>query len=57
MNSARPQAMLQIPPKPVKEYKLILSAAQERRLSWILLGAMPGGALLLGGLVWLKRRR
>jgi hypothetical protein len=53
----RPQAMLQIPPKPVKEYRLIISTAQQRRLNWILLGAMPGGALLLGGLVWLRRRR
>jgi hypothetical protein len=53
----RPSATLQIPPKPVKEYRLVMSAAQQRRLNWILLGGLPGGALLLGGLVWLKRRR
>jgi hypothetical protein len=53
----RPQAMLQIPPKPVKEYRLIMSNTQQRQLTWILLAGMPGGALLFGGLVWLRRRR
>ena len=53
----RPSATLQIPPKPVKEYRLVMSAVQQRQLNWILLGGLPGGALLLGGLVWLKRRR
>jgi hypothetical protein len=53
----RPSATLQIPPKPVKEYRLVMSAVQRRQLNWILLGGLPGGALLLGGLVWLKRRR
>jgi LPXTG-motif cell wall-anchored protein len=28
-----------------------------QKLEWILLGAMPGGVLMLGGLVWLRRRR
>jgi hypothetical protein len=53
----RPQAMLNIPPKPVKEYRLVISHGQVRTLSWLMLAGMPGGVLALGALVWLRRRR
>jgi len=46
-----------IGPRPVAEYRLVMSKTQMQTVQWILLGAMPGGVLLLGGLVWLGRRR
>ncbi len=44
-------------PKPITEYRLIIARSRLKTLQWILLGGMPGGVLLLGGLVWLLRRR
>jgi hypothetical protein len=43
-------------PKPVTEFRLVLSASQMRLLRWVLLAGMPGAVLFLGGLVWLRRR-
>lgn len=44
-------------PQPIKEYQFLLTKAQLQSAEWILLGAMPGSALVLGGLVWLCRRK
>ena len=53
----RPQMLLAgLGPRPIKEYKLVLTPSQMKKLQWILLGGMPGSVLLLGGLVWLRRR-
>jgi hypothetical protein len=54
---AREELLLPIPPRPLKEYKVILSRAEMISVLWILLAAMPGSALVLGGLVWMRRRR
>ncbi|MEY2409872.1 MAG: gliding motility-associatede transport system auxiliary component [Verrucomicrobiota bacterium] len=54
---AREELLVPIPPRPIKEYKLTLSDAQMTALQWILMAALPGAALVLGGLVWLRRRR
>jgi hypothetical protein len=51
----RPQA-LAIGPRPISEYRLSLTPPQMRALRIALLGALPGGALLLGFIVWLRRR-
>jgi hypothetical protein len=51
----RPQA-LAIGPRPVSEYRLNLTENQLRTLRWLLIGALPGGVLVLGWLVWLRRR-
>jgi ABC-type uncharacterized transport system involved in gliding motility auxiliary subunit len=53
---AREEMLVAIPPRPLKEYKLTLSRAQMTRVQWILLAGMPGTALLIGTLVWLRRR-
>jgi hypothetical protein len=50
------QYMAGIAPRKVVEYKVSLTHAQMTSIRWIFLGAMPGGILLLGGLVWLRRR-
>ncbi len=50
------QSMGGVPPRRVMEYRINLTRAQMASIRWIFLGAMPGGILLLGWLVWLRRR-
>jgi ABC-type uncharacterized transport system involved in gliding motility auxiliary subunit len=49
--------LLAIPPRPLKEYKLIMTESQLSRVRLVLLAGMPGSVLLVGMLVWLRRRR
>lgn len=44
-------------PRPVEAFRINLTKAQLQSFQWILLGAMPGTILALGGLVWLRRRK
>ncbi|HSY19034.1 MAG TPA: Gldg family protein [Candidatus Acidoferrales bacterium] len=53
----REQLLNGIGPRPVTEFRLTLTRHQMKQLRWLLLGALPGGALLLGWLVWLVRRK
>jgi hypothetical protein len=41
----------------IAEYRFVMTSTQFQKAEWILLAGMPGGTLLLGGLVWLRRRR
>jgi LPXTG-motif cell wall-anchored protein len=41
----------------VEAFRINLTKAQLQSFQWILLGAMPGTILALGGLVWLRRRK
>ena len=50
------QLMQGIGPRPVAEYKLMMTRAQMTSIRWIFLAGMPGAILALGGLVWLRRR-
>jgi len=52
----RPQLVQGLGPRPVTEYRLVMSKTQLQSAQIILLGGMPGGLLLLGALVWLRRR-
>lgn len=54
---ARNDLLVAVPPRPLSEYKLTMTDAQMSSARWILMGALPGFILLLGGLVWLRRRR
>jgi hypothetical protein len=40
----------------VSEFKIIMTRSQLKSAYLILLGGMPGAALLIGTLVWLRRR-
>jgi ABC-type uncharacterized transport system involved in gliding motility auxiliary subunit len=52
------EEMLQgVGPRPVTEFRLTLSHKQHQQLRWLLLGALPGGVLVFGWLVWLIRRK
>src|SRR5262249_20704730 len=53
----RTQLLEGIGPRPLTEYRLVMTSAQLRKAKLILLAGMPGGVLLLGGLVSLKRRK
>ena len=46
-----------IGPRPVMEFRLLMTRAQRREVRWLLLGALPGAVLLFGCLVWLARRK
>ena len=54
----RPEVLLQgLLPRPLKEYRVIMTTWQQKTVAAILLVAMPGTLLLLGGLVWWRRRK
>ncbi len=44
-------------PRRITEFRLIITRAQMHKVEGILLGGLPGGVLLFGGLVWLRRRK
>src|SRR5438105_1655689 len=48
--------LLAIPARPIKEYKLMMTHSQLTAVTWMLLAGMPGSVLLLGLLVWVRRR-
>jgi hypothetical protein len=50
------QLLQGVGPHVVKEYTLMMTRSQIDQIRWIYLGAMPGGVMLLGFLVWLRRR-
>ena len=54
---ARPTLLQGIGPRPVVEFRLLMTQSQQRNVRWLLLAALPGGVLVLGGLVWLRRRK
>lgn len=52
----RSQLMGGIEPRPIKEYTIMLTQSQMVNVRWILLGGLPGSVLLLGLVVWFRRR-
>jgi gliding motility-associatede transport system auxiliary component len=44
-------------PRPITQYRIVMTNGQLHEAQWVLLGALPGSVLALGGLVWLRRRR
>jgi hypothetical protein len=53
---ARNELLGELGPRPIKEYRLIVTKSQMNNLRWGLLAGMPGTVLLVGGLVWFRRR-
>lgn len=53
----RPELMQGLGPRPVKDYQLAMTAKQLQSTRWLMLAAIPGSVLALGGLVWLRRRK
>jgi hypothetical protein len=48
--------LIAIGPRPMNQVTLSLTQAQMSAARWVLLAAMPGGILLIGLLVWWRRR-
>ena len=46
----------EIPNRPIARFKLTMTPQQMRSVRWILLLGMPGTVLVIGTLVWLRRR-
>lgn len=53
----RPAMLQGLGPRPVSEYRVVVGKTEMIALEWILLAAMPGAMLAIGGLVWLRRRK
>ena len=53
---ARNELLGSIGPKPIKEYKLTMTKKQMVNFQLALVVGMPGSALLLGSMVWFRRR-
>jgi hypothetical protein len=53
----RPQLTEGLGPRPMNVFRIALTRAQLGRVQWLLLAALPGGILLFGGLVWLRRQK
>jgi ABC-type uncharacterized transport system involved in gliding motility auxiliary subunit len=49
--------LLEIGPRPLREYQINLTRTQTQSIAWALLGVLPGGVLTLGLVIWLRRRR
>jgi ABC-type uncharacterized transport system involved in gliding motility auxiliary subunit len=50
------QFLAEIPPRAITEYTLSITNHQMRTLQWMFLGVAPTAAMLIGVIVWLKRR-
>jgi LPXTG-motif cell wall-anchored protein len=53
----RMQLLQAIGPRPVRHYQVLMTKVQMQTTQVLLLAGLPGAVLLLGGLVWLRRRR
>jgi hypothetical protein len=49
--------LLAIPHHPIKEYKLTMTRSQFKGVIGLMLAGLPGSVLLIGLLVWVRRRR
>lgn len=49
--------LVDIGPRPVREYRLSMTQQQKHTATWVLLAGIPGSVLVVGFLVWLVRRR
>jgi hypothetical protein len=53
----RAQLLAGVGPRPITQYRVVMTNSQMHRAQLILLGGLPGSVLVLGGLVWLRRRK
>jgi hypothetical protein len=48
--------LLELGPRPFNEYRVSLTQSQMRAIRWLLLAVFPGSVMLVGVLVWARRR-
>ncbi len=49
--------LLDVGPHPIVNFRITMTVKQMQRAELVLVAGMPGAMLLLGGLVWLRRRK
>jgi hypothetical protein len=52
----RSQLLGSLAPRPIPQFRVIMTEKQMSSVRWILLFGMPGSVLLLGSVVWVRRR-
>ena len=52
----RDSLLNEIGPSPISEYQILLTESEMTQMRWLFLGAIPGGVLVLGAVVWIRRR-
>jgi hypothetical protein len=52
----RDALLTEIPPRAITEYALSITEQQMTTLRWVFMFGAPAAALLIGGIVWLRRR-
>jgi hypothetical protein len=52
----RDNLLAEIGPSPVSEYEILLTEKQMSELRWLFLTVIPGAVVLIGVIVWLRRR-
>jgi ABC-type uncharacterized transport system involved in gliding motility auxiliary subunit len=53
----RTQLLEGLGPRPIEEHRIVMTKAQLHQAQWVLLAGLPGSVLVVGGLVWLRRRK
>jgi hypothetical protein len=53
----RTQLLAGLGPRPISQYKIVMTRTQFHQAQWVLVAGLPGSVLFLGGLVWLRRRK
>jgi ABC-type uncharacterized transport system involved in gliding motility auxiliary subunit len=53
----RTQLLEGLGPRPIEEHRIVMTNTQLHQAQWVLLAGLPGSVLVLGGLVWLGRRK
>jgi hypothetical protein len=53
----RSQLLGGVGPRPITDYKVVMTNTQMHQAQLLLLGGLPGSVLVLGALVWLRRRK
>ena len=52
----RSQLLGSLAPRPIPQFRLVMTQKQVTAVRWLLLFGMPGTVLLLGSMVWVQRR-
>jgi len=52
----RSQLLGSLPPRPIPQFRVVMTQRQMTAVRWLLLLGMPGSVLLLGSMVWVQRR-
>jgi hypothetical protein len=52
----RSQLLGSLAPRPIPQFRVIMTERQMTAVRWLLLFGMPGSVLLLGSMVWVQRR-